>query len=217
LGLARFAAFNLPRLARTPHPVAFLRHTLVVRDPDLMSDLQRAALWALACDRRVEGCVVELGAWIGGTTVCLAAASHLVNGGLVYAVDTFAATDPDCEARVGPYGGSTWEAFQRNVQHAGVAPWVRVHRATTTEAARAWQAQRNGPIRLLFIDANHSYASVREDVENWVPYVAQGGIVAWHDHNEAHPGVMRAVAETVASDVVGNPATVPGLLWAYKR
>ena len=217
VGLLRFAVLNVPRLHRMPYPVAFLRYTLLGRDPDLMSDLQRVALWTLACEGRVPGCVVELGAWIGGTTVCLAAASRLVGAGPVYAVDTFEGHDRDCHARIGRFGGSTWEAFQRNLQRAGVAADVRVLRGTTVDVARAWRTQGGGLIRLLFIDADHRYASVREDFQSWIPHVTSGGVVAWHDYNEAHPGVVQAVDEAVASGVVGNPTTVPGLLWARKR
>jgi predicted O-methyltransferase YrrM len=217
VGLARFTALNIGRVARTPHAFAFLRYTWVVRDPNLMSDLQRAVLWTLACEQRVSGCVVELGAWMGGSTVCLAAASRLANAGPVYAVDTFAGADPDCEARVGRYGGSTWDRFQRNLQRAGVTGNVRVLRTTTMEASRAWSTREEGTIRLLFIDADHRYASVRGDFESWISHVTPGGVVAWHDYNDTHPGVVQAVDEALASGVVTNPGTVSGLLWAYKR
>ncbi len=217
VGLVRFAALNIGRVARTPRAFAFLRYTWVVRDPDLTSDLQRAVLWTLACEPSVSGCIVELGAWIGGTTVCLAAASRLAKAGPVYAVDTFAGADPDCQARIGHYGGSTRDLFQRNLQRAGVTASVHVLGTTTVEAARTWSTQAQSPIRLLFIDADHRYARVREDFETWIPHVAHGGVVAWHDYDDAHAGVVQAVDEAVATGVVVNPETVPGLLWAYKR
>src|SRR5437762_10159314 len=119
VGLVRFAALNIGRVARTPRAFAFLRYTWVVRDPDLTSDLQRAVLWTLACEPSVSGCIVELGAWIGGTTVCLAAASRLAKAGPVYAVDTFAGADPVCQARISDYEGSTWDLFQRNLRTGG--------------------------------------------------------------------------------------------------
>jgi len=37
------------------------------------------------------------------------------------------------------------------------------------------------PIDVLFIDGNHSPASIRDDVKKWTPYVPAGGIVAFHD------------------------------------
>jgi predicted O-methyltransferase YrrM len=200
-----------------PHPIDFLRYTLKMRDPDLMSDLHRAVLWNLASSSCGVGCVVELGAWLGETTVCLAAASRLANGGPVYAVDTFRGSDSGCQPRVGAYGGSTWEVFQQNVRGAGVESHVRAVRATTVEAGRAWGAGDGGPVGLLFIDADHSYAAVREDTETWLPHVVSGGVVAWHDHNAAHPGVVKVVEEVVASGVVVNPTSVAGFFWANKR
>jgi hypothetical protein len=68
----------------------------------------------------------------------------------------------------------------------------------------------------LFIDADHSYDAVRDDSEIWLPHVVSGGIVAWHDYSEAHPGVVRAVDEIVASGSVTNCDHVPGLFWATK-
>ena len=63
---------------------------------------------------------------------------------------------------------------------------------------------RDGCLDLVFIDANHSYEAVKQDIELWLPKVRKGGIVSGHDYivtEECPPrfagyaGVKRAVDE----------------------
>lgn len=60
------------------------------------------------------------------------------------------------------------------------------------------------PIHLLFIDGDHHYAIVREDIKNWIPKVVEGGAAVFHDYNPLPKdlrkiphleGVRRAVNE----------------------
>ncbi len=50
---------------------------------------------------------------------------------------------------------------------------------------------------LVFIDADHSYAAVKRDLENWTPMIRVGGFVALHDTNQHFSHI--AIEETVAS------------------
>lgn len=45
---------------------------------------------------------------------------------------------------------------------------------------------------LLYIDADHSYTGVKEDLRAWMPKVVNGGIIAGHDYFN-FAGVKRAV------------------------
>ncbi len=47
----------------------------------------------------------------------------------------------------------------------------------------------------LYIDANHEYPGVCEDIQLWVPKVKIGGIIAGHDFSVYHPGAVAAVSE----------------------
>lgn len=65
-------------------------------------------------------------------------------------------------------------------------------------------------IFMPFIDADHRYEAVRDDIDTWLPKVQPGGIIAGHDYG--HPdlvGVKRAVDEMfVGREVHIEPATV---------
>lgn len=52
-------------------------------------------------------------------------------------------------------------------------------------------------VDLCFIDGDHSYAGVIADSQRaWINRASGGRwVIVWHDHNDRHPGVMRAVEE----------------------
>lgn len=50
-------------------------------------------------------------------------------------------------------------------------------------------------IDVLVVDASHDYASVKQDLADWLPKVVPGGLVICHDFTAKYPGVMQAVQE----------------------
>jgi len=51
---------------------------------------------------------------------------------------------------------------------------------------------------LIFLDADHSYEAVKQDIALWWPRLKDGGIMAFHDYHPEHsyfPGVYQAVTE----------------------
>lgn len=48
-------------------------------------------------------------------------------------------------------------------------------------------------IDLIFIDANHEFVHVYEDIISWLPKLRDGGIICGHDLHELHPSVIKAV------------------------
>lgn len=61
-------------------------------------------------------------------------------------------------------------------------------------------------IDFVFIDADHVYQSVRNDVLAWLPKVKPGGIISGHDYNKEHPGVLQAVPEIFGDKVISIPS-----------
>lgn len=47
----------------------------------------------------------------------------------------------------------------------------------------------------IYIDAEHDYENVKQDIELSLPLLKPGGIIAGHDYQPEHPGVIRAVHE----------------------
>lgn len=53
----------------------------------------------------------------------------------------------------------------------------------------------DGSLKLVYIDADHSYEGVKRDIEAWVPKLVPGGVLAFHDYANPDYGVNRAVQE----------------------
>lgn len=47
----------------------------------------------------------------------------------------------------------------------------------------------------VYIDANHDYEFVSQDIDFWLPKVKAGGIIAGHDYTAKFDGVIKAVNE----------------------
>lgn len=57
-------------------------------------------------------------------------------------------------------------------------------------------------IDILFIDGDHSYNGVKTDIENYLPKIKPGGIIAGHDYNKYWDGVIRAVDEIFNKNII---------------
>jgi hypothetical protein len=74
------------------------------------------------------------------------------------------------------------------------------------------------PIDLLFIDGDHRYEYVKQDIELFVPHVMEGGYILFHDYAEKlkkpKAGVKKAVDELLGHyEVVGQRKW----LWAIMK
>jgi len=128
---------------------------------------------------------VELGTWRGGSATAIA---RLVRtwGGLLYCVDTW--TEDITGGPVLGHPGMIARAAG-NLVRAGVSASIRLIPALTTDAAAAWV----GPIDCLFVDADHTYASVTADLEAWYPHLRSGSLLAGDDYRSPmYPGVTQA-------------------------
>ncbi|MBF0158462.1 MAG: glycosyltransferase [Magnetococcales bacterium] len=131
-----------------------------------------------------QGVVVEIGSFMGRSTCWLAAGSRAANRGKVVACDHFRGSP---EHQVGAVEevtaivthGTTLPQFQANIQRMGLTDWVETRVGSSESVGHLWP--RTQPIRLLFIDADHSYETTRLDFITWLPLVEPGGLVAFHD------------------------------------
>lgn len=126
-----------------------------------------------------EGVIVEVGSYHGRSAIALAAGSKAAGREKVYCVD--------------PHTEGTREIFLRNIAGAGVGEQCVPVAAVSEDAVRGF----GHAVRLVFIDGDHRYESVKKDIAAWIPRVIDGGIIAFHDSN--WPDVARAAAELLAS------------------
>lgn len=95
---------------------------------------------------------------------------------------------------------SVFDRFVANVRAHGLGDIVRPHRGnSSTFAAGAPDSFR---CRLLFIDGDHGYGAVKEDVRQLAPFLVPGGWICFDDAFSSYEGVDRAITELV----IDNPA-----------
>jgi predicted O-methyltransferase YrrM len=72
------------------------------------------------------------------------------------------------------------QTFAQNVVDAGVADVIGMIHAPTIEAAAGWA----GGIDYLYVDADHTEAGCRADLEAWWPHLRVGGLIAGDDYDD---------------------------------
>jgi predicted O-methyltransferase YrrM len=143
-----------------------------------------------ACPTAV-GEILEIGSFKGKSTIILAKSAALADGATVNAVDPMTApceTDPTLGNQESSLGD-----FKRNVATAGVEGRVRLHQMFSKELAGEW----NKPLRLLWIDGDHTYAGTKLDFDGFAPHLVDKSIVAIHDTLHEFEGGARVYLESV--------------------
>src|SRR5215204_3190373 len=138
-----------------------------------------------------DGEILEIGSFKGKSTIILAKASQLAGDTIVNAVDPMTApseTDPDLHGQP-----TSFIDFEKNIAAHGVADRIRFHQTFSYELAKTWTK----PLRLLWIDGDHTYAGTKLDFDGFAPHLVDKGIVAIHDVLHEFEGGARVFLESV--------------------
>jgi predicted O-methyltransferase YrrM len=164
-------------------------------------------LYHLALHAPAQGRIVEIGSYLGRSTVVLARASADIGGPPVVAVDPHtAALGID-----GRPPRDTKADFLANLATAGVADHVRLEHTTSVEAAKSWAGDR---IRMEFVDGWHTRDAVLEDVRSWAGWYAPDVCVVFDDFMVSE-GVRQAVRELQARGELPERGVVVGKMAAF--
>ena len=180
--------------------------------PGFLTEREARFLSLAAACTPAPGVILEIGSFKGKSTVGLASVAARYRLGSVVAVDPHTApssTDPGLGGQA-----SSFEDFRHTLTRAGLTDHVEVHRKFSRELATGW----NRPIRLLWIDGDHTYPGAKQDLDLFVPHLAAGGVVALHDvlHNFAGP-IRVFVEDVLRSDRYGPAGCCGSIGWAQYR
>ena len=155
-----------------------------------------------------NGVIVEIGSWTGGSAVAMSegirkkwsrALLHCVDP---FDVDYFRAV-PGLRDALLKYKESPLEIFKRRM---AFYPYTLL-RMTSKDAVNQFA---DASVDFIFIDGNHTYEYVKQDIELWWPKVKCGGMMSGHDYGEG--GVSRAVDERF-----GVLRSVVDTVWSVKK
>ena len=61
---------------------------------------------------------------------------------------------------------------------------------------------KDSSIDFAFIDANHGYQFVKDDILAWLPKISPNGLIGGHDYSLNWLGVIKAVTEVFGTDSI---------------
>jgi predicted O-methyltransferase YrrM len=170
------------------------------------------ALAACAAALPAPGAMVEIGSFKGRSTVGLATLAREL--ALAPEPRPVVSIDPHTSPSPTDPGEASYDAFTAALGAHGLTDAVEAHRATSAEVARGWRR----PIRLLWIDGDHTLAGARADFDLYAPFLVPGGIVAIHDALHFFEGPIRVFVEQVlGSDRFGPAGFCKSIAWAQFR
>ncbi len=116
-------------------------------------NIAEGALLYKYCKKKKDGVLLEIGRKHGGSTVLMASA---LNNGKIYSIDI--------------------KMHASALDH--IKPFKnKINLITGDSKQISWDTQ----VDLVFIDGDHSYRGVKNDVTKFTPYVKEGGYVIFHD------------------------------------
>jgi predicted O-methyltransferase YrrM len=149
-----------------------------------------------------DGTFVELGAWLGKSSSYLCDKATDQN---IVIVDSFKGTAEYLDSYY--QLAKTKDIYNLFTENMGERKYTAI-KATSKAAARKFKAES---LDVVFIDLDHSYEAVKEDIKLWLPKVKKGGYIAGDDYHENWKGVIQAVDELLPH------ATFIDDCWLYQK
>ena len=101
-----------------------------------------------------------------------------------------------------------YKVFNDNMKTAGISDIVTSHRMSSQDGAKLYQDES---LDFIFVDADHKYESVIEDLKSWYPKLKYGRTIGGHDYDWA--GVKQAVDEFFGAENI----KVSNTSWTYYK
>ncbi len=198
-----------------------------------MSTSDALSLFTLSGGQAV---VAEIGSWKGCSTSIIATAS----GGIVHAIDTWKGSARTWLAEKAR-NEDVYKVFEDNMIRLGVWNHIRPMKMSSQEAVLKFEDES---LDMVFLDADHHYEAVKEDIPVWLPKVKKGGILVGHDaevffselsdndqktidgflgadyiFDEEHPkdGIHPGVVKALWECLGDEHTLMPKRIWCYKK
>jgi len=137
-----------------------------------------------------EGEILEIGSFMGRSTTILAKSAIRAKRARIHACDPLLPSDTV------PKFTSDEELpdlFHRHIRQHDVADIVEFYQVKSSELAKSW----NLPLRILWIDGDHSYKGAMVDLEGFQRYLKPGAVVCIHDVLHEFEGPTRVLIEKI--------------------
>jgi len=139
---------------------------------------EEKVLHNLCNEVKKEGMILaEVGAWLGCSTAVMGKVAK-ENNGIVYTVDWFRGSGEKTPLKGVADRNDIFNIFRANMNELGLQDIVKPLVMTSVDAVSIIKDEM---FDLIFIDADHVYQAVKQDIELWLPKLKKGGIICGHD------------------------------------
>lgn len=171
--------------------------SIVALSKELEGHLSQAEMEFLAINAAVpasDGVILEIGSFKGKSTCILAKASELAGDPYIIAVDPLTHESLEAHDLKGAADENQFQHdFFKNLKVQHVEHRVQFHQQYSYHFVESF----SGKIRFLWVDGDHSYSGVKQDIKMFTPFLADGAIVAMHDVLHNLDGPIRCFAEDI--------------------
>ena len=157
--------------------------------------------------------VAEVGSWTGKSTGVIAK-NVLSRHGHVYAIDHWQGSIDVWQYDVAKKY-NIFSVFRKNMELLGVSDAVH---PLVMDSQTASKIFKDGSLDLVFIDGDHRYTPVKNDILLWVPKLKRGGILCGHDCSGYYSKFPKDVQELIDKNCeqddipgVGHPGVIKAL------
>lgn len=139
-----------------------------------------------------DGIFVECGAWLGKSSAYLCDKASLSK--TIYIVDSWLGSANEIQSTQKlATKTDIYNTFMNNMGNRNFIP-------VKMQSDQAVLEFEDESCDVVFIDMEHTYEAVKNDIQMWLPKVKKGGYLAGHDYQSYWPGVIKAVNENFAKD-----------------
>ena len=82
------------------------------------------------------------------------------------------------------------DVYSEFINNVGSFPNLTILKGYSTDIAKSFNGNK---VDMVFIDAEHTYESCKDDIEAWLPKCTK--YICGHDYSDNFPGVKQAVNE----------------------
>lgn len=153
----------------------------------------------------ISGIFVECGAWLGKSSAYLC--DNNTKNLDIYIIDNWAGSINELESTQKlATKENIYEIFKSNMGN-------RKYKSIQSDGAKASNLFNNESCDVVFIDMEHTYIAIKNDINCWLPKVKINGYLAGHDYARDWQDVIDGVNELLG---VSNIEVI-GDCWIYKK
>ena len=143
---------------------------------------------------------VEIGAWKGKSACYMGERLRDTGKNIRYTVvDNFKGSPNEAVHTQDKdvVNGTLYETFCKNIR-----PLKNYINVIKGDSQKVYKMFDDKSIDMLFIDGNHTYEALKQDIKLWLPKVKKGGVISGHDYE--WESVSSAVKELLPNHKVWN-------------